>query len=822
MNFQITQGTGTTIGTDAVAGVNYQEIKLIDATIGSATGTGIAANPLKVSLEFTNSNTAPLLINGTVNPTLPFDRAGSGIIAAPADTFVFDCTGVSTLGWTTSGNWIGTMTHEVQYGDGQWFTVETIDTNLANDGKPFVVTQWTEGLNNDPWITNVAGATQIRFRYISYTSGSATITVNGSIGVNAVRIYNLTASILQTTARLNDGTGNALTSTTIGPKQALDVNIAGGVTIDVNLDHTTDNVLVYGNDGTTDRKILTDATGAVETVITNFPATTAVTQSTSPWVVSLASTTITGTVAVTQSGVWSIGRTWTLASGTDSVSAVQSGTWNINNISGTISLPTGAATEATLSTRLADATFTTRINTLGQKTSANSTPVVLASDQSVIPVSQSGVWSIGRTWTLSSGSDSISAVQSGTWNINNISGTISLPTGAATEATLSTRLADATFTARVNTLGQKTMANSTPVVLASDQTVIPVSQSGVWSTGRTWTLASGSDSISAVQSGTWTVQPGNTPNTSPWLMTINQGGNSATVTASNALKIDGSAVTQPISAVSLPLPTGASTSANQTNGTQKSQVVDGANVTVGPAQAISGTNYLPVVQASSGTTGTAVPARTTQVGGSDGTNLRTLATDTNGQLKVDLYDGSGNAVTSTVVSTTRSVDTNITQGPDGYAAQQNQVFTTSFAFNLPTGGTETPALFLKNPNASGKTLIIKRILISGISTANNEAVVNIYSNPTTSANGTAQSATTMSIGSGATAVATPFSGPTASANGARLISWQVPAAGNNTPAAPALAVDGLIRIAANNTLLITGIPAANNMNVAWTVIWQEI
>lgn len=67
-----------------------------------------------------------------------------------------------------------------------------------------------------------------------------------------------------------------------------------------------------------------------------------------------------------------------------------------------------------------------------------------------------------------------------------------LPTGAATEATLATRaseatlatraseatlatrLADATFTARINTLGQKTMANSTPIVIASDQSAIPV------------------------------------------------------------------------------------------------------------------------------------------------------------------------------------------------------------------------------------------------------------------------------------------------------------------------------------------------------------
>lgn len=53
-----------------------------------------------------------------------------------------------------------------------------------------------------------------------------------------------------------------------------------------------------------------------------------------------------------------------------------------------------------------------------------------------------------------------------------------LPTGAATETTLASRLADATFTARINTLGQKTMANSTPVVLSSDQSAIPVTDNG--------------------------------------------------------------------------------------------------------------------------------------------------------------------------------------------------------------------------------------------------------------------------------------------------------------------------------------------------------
>lgn len=54
------------------------------------------------------------------------------------------------------------------------------------------------------------------------------------------------------------------------------------------------------------------------------------------------------------------------------------------------------------------------------------------------------------------------------------------------------------------TLGSKTSANSLPVVIASDQGAVPALQSGSWSVG---------------QSGTWTMQPGNTANTTPWLVT---------------------------------------------------------------------------------------------------------------------------------------------------------------------------------------------------------------------------------------------------------------------------------------------------------------
>lgn len=81
-------------------------------------------------------------------------------------------------------------------------------------------------------------------------------------------------------------------------------------------------------------------------------------------------------------------------------------------------------------------------------------------------------------------------------------------------------------------------------------TIGAVAEGGTWNvglnTGSNTIGAISNSSFNATQSGTWTVQPGNTANTTPWLTTISQGGNSATVSAGGALKVDNSAVTQPV------------------------------------------------------------------------------------------------------------------------------------------------------------------------------------------------------------------------------------------------------------------------------------
>ena len=76
---------------------------------------------------------------------------------------------------------------------------------------------------------------------------------------------------------------------------------------------------------------------------------------------------------------------------------------------------------------------------------------------------------------------------------------------------------------------------------------VGIDVAGVQIDPRSIRALTSADVVTANQGGTWTVLPGNTPNTTPWLATIAQGGNSATVTVGGALVVDGSGSTQPVS-----------------------------------------------------------------------------------------------------------------------------------------------------------------------------------------------------------------------------------------------------------------------------------
>lgn len=275
---------------------------------------------------------------------------------------------------------------------------------------------------------------------------------------------------------------------------------------------------------------------------------------------------------------------------------------------------------------------------------------------------------------------------------------------------------------------------------------------------------------------------------------ITDGTNDLSVSATGAAKVDGSAVTQPVSGtVTANAGTNLNTSllaldATLTGTTQKSQTIDASGNVWGPRTNSGSVNWMPIINLEGATTGSAVAPRTVQVGGSDGTNLRTMSTDATGRVNV-------------------SVGTSLALF--GFSASMTKT---------GIGVTELNALYLKNPIASGKTLLIRSFTVGNIHTVDGSWIrLRVYSNPTSSANGAAVTVGALAVGAGSVAVATPFNTPTTSANGALLYDAVV-YSGNSQ----VFQANGLLSLAANNNLLITVVADAAGRSSDMTLVWEEI
>jgi len=211
---------------------------------------------------------------------------------------------------------------------------------------------------------------------VNIQDGGNSITVDATaLDIRTLTFATDAVDVSGSTVKLQDSAGNNITST----GGALDVNIASGVTLEVNLDQTNDSVQVYGSDLTA--PIATNALGQLQVDILTLPALTFATDS-----VDVSGSNVNAVVTATALDIRALlytydsirayqgGGAWDVSGSSISVSnfpstqnvnivssvilnvsgsninATQSGTWNINNISGSISLPTGAATEVTLST----------------------------------------------------------------------------------------------------------------------------------------------------------------------------------------------------------------------------------------------------------------------------------------------------------------------------------------------------------------------------------------------------------------------------------------------------------------------------------------
>lgn len=250
-------------------------------------------------------------------------------------------------------------------------------------------------------------------------------------------------------------------------------------------------------------------------------------------------------------------------------------------------------------------------NPNGQATSANSAPVVIASNQSAVPVS-----------------GTVTVTQATGTNLHTVVDSSTLPSGASTSA-LQTQISGQLPT----TLGAKTTANSLAVNIASDQTVPvsgPLTNTQLRATAVPVELAA---SIGGSAFSSTNYIPSRLTNGTVYIDPSASTVSSGSATASSTTQIAGT--------------DGTNTHTIKTSATGV-VIVDGSAVT----QPVSGT--VTATNVANGATGATVPAQATQVAGSDGTNLRAIKVSSTGVVSVD-----GSAVTQPVSAT--NLSTNIAQ-----------------------------------------------------------------------------------------------------------------------------------------------------------------
>jgi hypothetical protein len=439
-------GGETAATDDCGASGHAQIVKLAISTDGSATPIPAdAANGIDVDVTRVGG-TVTVDGSGVTQPvsdaggSLTVDNAALSVTGGGAEasalrvTIADDSTGVVSVDDGGSSLTVDGTVAATQ--SGTWNVTNVSGTVSLPTGAATAAKQPALGTAGTPSadvisVQGVSGGT-----VLPVSDGGASLTVDGTVAATQSGTWS---------ARIQDGSGNALTSKTAGAEQAISVAIVDG---------SGNQVTSFGGSGgtsATDDAAFTPASGS-GTPIMGFA------DETSPDAVDEGDV---GVVRMTLQRALHV---------------------NLRDASGA-ELSVGGGTQYTEDAAAAANPVGTALNLIRADVLAGVTSA--DGDNVAARGTDNGELYVKHV-------DAIPATQSGTWNVTNISGTVSLPTGAATAA--------------------KQPALGTAGTASAD--VITV-----------------------------------------------QG-----IASMTALTVDGSGVTQPISAASLPLPTGAATSANQSTG----------------------------------------------------------------------------------------------------------------------------------------------------------------------------------------------------------------------------------------------------------------
>ena len=483
-----------------------------------------------------------------------------------------------------------------------------------------------------------------------------------------------------------------------------------------------------------------------------------------------------GTIVVTQPTAGNLNAN---VSGT--VASTQSGGWNITNVSGTVSLPTNAAQE----TGGHLASIDTKTPSLGQTTMAASIPIVVASNQSAVPVSGTVTANAGTgTFTVgqSTGTNLHTVVDSG-----EVSATVSQSAAGNLNATV---VGSGNFTV-VQPTASNLNTNVSGTVTATQATgtnLHTVVDSGT----ITATQATGTNLHTVVDSGTITakLQDGGGTN-----LTSQVNGSQRALDVGidvSGVQIDPRAIRALTSSDTVTVvqstPTNLNATVQQPTGTNLHAVVDSGSIVVSQGTASNlqmtanaGTGNFTVVQATPGNLNANVSGTVTANAGTGnftvvqptGTSLHTVvdsgtitatatvsqatAANLNAQVVGNVAAGatdSGNGVkTSGVYNSTTPSLTNGNRGDIQVDSRSYMIHTPADGFkasylasatSIAPAATATDVFTIYGSATYGsatKTIRVTKILLSGSQTTGGTVAIQLIKRSTTNTGGTSTTST---------------------------------------------------------------------------------
>ena len=380
---------------------------------------------------------------------------------------------------------------------------------------------------------------------------------------------------------------------------------------------------------------------------------------------------ITGTVASTQSGTWNVG-------GVGAAGTPSGGVFSVQGVSGGVAQPmslgaasvtVGAYSDGAIASigTTSDAAWSSgsgSLISLGKATvNAINAPIPVGTNNiGTVGVLPATAYSAGTSYgSLTLGSTTTSAPTYTTGQVNPLSldtaGNlrVNVVTGGAGGGAVygPTAVGSAAANPPVLTAGT---ANATATGAVQ---VEKVDSSGnqyvVLSTGANTIGAISNTTFASTESGTWTVQPGNTANTTPWIFKISDGTNAAAIKAASTAAV----ATDPALVVAI--------SPNNTIAATQSGTWNINSITTLPAlaagSAVIGVTGYSQNSTTSGQSGELIQGAVTTATPSY-TNAQTsaLSLDTNGGLRVQPAGVTPAAATASVVTTGGTAVTSVT-GP---------------------------------------------------------------------------------------------------------------------------------------------------------------